>query len=218
MTRFIPPRQLRSQETLDRILDAAERVLEEKSFSEATLAEIVERAGVTVGAFYRRFPDKDALLHHLDERFFREMHAAADATLDPGRWAGQPASAVIRAVAEEAVAQYRRRRGLLRSLFLRARVDAVIQESARRVNEHLIARLREVLLARREQLSHPDPEFAVAIGFRMFIGALRETIVFDEVWPPEAEPGERLADEMTRWFCAYLGVAEPAAVVAEGRG
>ena len=48
-TRFRPPRQHRSQETLDRILDAAEQVLDTKSFSEATLAEIMERAGVTVG-------------------------------------------------------------------------------------------------------------------------------------------------------------------------
>src|SRR2546430_7916872 len=74
--RFRPPQQTRSQETLDRILDAAERVLDEKSFTEATLAEIMERAGVTVGAFYRRFPDKDALLHLLDERFFPRCRRA----------------------------------------------------------------------------------------------------------------------------------------------
>src|SRR6185369_9416131 len=86
--RFHPPRQSRSQETLDRILDAAEGVLADKSFSEATLAEIVDRAGVTVGAFYRRFPDKDALLHHLDERFFSEMHGRAEDLLDPNRWQG----------------------------------------------------------------------------------------------------------------------------------
>ena len=67
---FRPPQQTRSQETLDRILDAAEQVLVEKAFGEATLAEIMERAGVTVGAFYRRYPDKNALLRHLDERFF----------------------------------------------------------------------------------------------------------------------------------------------------
>src|SRR3954462_15085916 len=80
------PQQSRSRETLDRILDAAERVLEEKSFTEATLAEIMERAGVTVGAFYRRFPDKDALLHLLDERFFRELQERGDELLDPPHW------------------------------------------------------------------------------------------------------------------------------------
>src|SRR3954471_18508978 len=45
---FRPPKQTRSRETLDRILDSAEHVLAEKSFGEATLAEIMERAGVTV--------------------------------------------------------------------------------------------------------------------------------------------------------------------------
>src|SRR5947207_2862540 len=119
--RFRPPQQVRSRETLDRILDAAEQVLEEKAFGEATLAEIMERAGVTVGAFYRRFPDKDALLHHLDERFFADMHRRADQVLDPARWQGAPSAAFLREFTSQAVEVYSTRRGLLRSLFLRAR-------------------------------------------------------------------------------------------------
>src|SRR3954464_11093701 len=83
---FKPPQQSRSQETLDRILDAAEQVLAEKAFGEHTLAEIMERAGVTVGAFYRRYPDKNALLRHLDERFFAEMALRGDELFDPARW------------------------------------------------------------------------------------------------------------------------------------
>src|SRR3954462_556241 len=110
------PQQSRSRETLDRILDAAEQVLEEKTFSEATLAEIMERAGVTVGAFYRRFADKDALLHHLDERFFTEMHGRAEDLLDPHRWQGAGACAVIDEIAAQAVEVYQSRRGLMRSL------------------------------------------------------------------------------------------------------
>src|SRR3954465_10598958 len=92
---FRPPQQSRSQETLDRILDATEQVMTEKAFGEATLAEIMERAGVTVGAFYRRFPDKDALLHHLDERFFAELHRRADQILDPARWPNARAKEII---------------------------------------------------------------------------------------------------------------------------
>jgi AcrR family transcriptional regulator len=111
LSRFHPPRQTRSQETLHRILDAAEHVLEEKSFSEATLAEIMQRAGVTVGAFYRRFPDKDALIHHLDERFFAELYERADTVLDEQRWRGEPLEAVLRGFAVEAVKLYRARAG-----------------------------------------------------------------------------------------------------------
>src|SRR3954465_1577917 len=100
---FRPPQQLRSRETLDRILDAAEQVLEQKTFNEATLAEIMERAGVTVGAFYRRFPDKDALLHHLEEPFFPGPPGRAEELLEPNRWHGARACEIIDGIAAQAV-------------------------------------------------------------------------------------------------------------------
>src|SRR4051812_27414418 len=100
---FRPPQQSRSQETLDRILDAAEQVLAEKAFGEATLAEIMERAGVTVGAFYRRYPDKNALLRHLDERFFAEMALRGDELFDPARWPNATAQQIIEAFTKQAV-------------------------------------------------------------------------------------------------------------------
>ena len=57
-----PPQQARSQETLGRILDAAEALVAEKGFDDTPISEIVQRAGSSVGAFYTRFPAKDALL------------------------------------------------------------------------------------------------------------------------------------------------------------
>src|ERR1043166_9320242 len=103
---YRPPQQVRSRETLDRILDAAEQVLEEKAFGEATIAEIMERAGVTVGAFYRRFPDKDALLHFLDERFFIELRERGDALLEPSAWEGASVADVLMALSHAAVEVY----------------------------------------------------------------------------------------------------------------
>lgn len=204
-SRFRPPQQSRSQETLGRILDAAEKVMAEKSFSEATLAEIMNSAGVTVGAFYRRFPDKDALLHHLDDRFFGEMHQLADELLEPARWEGQPAAKIIYKVSEQAVQLYRARRGLLRSLFLRARTDAVIQESARRVNTHFVDCLKALLMARREELRHPQPERAIELGFIMLLGAVRETVLFGEVWRTSDILSDDLDRELARAYLCYLG-------------
>jgi len=208
--RFHPPQQSRSQETLGRILDAAERVLDEKSFGDATLAEIMDRAGVTVGAFYRRFPDKDALLHHLDERFFNELRDHADEVLDPRRWEGEPLGRIIPHVTSIAVPLYRMRRGLLRTLFIRARTDAKIQASAREINNRYIERLLALAEGRRTEISHPAPEVAIALGFRMLVGALRETVVFGEVWPdvPPLEDGA-LAHELARLYLSYLGVVPP---------
>ncbi|HEX6053074.1 MAG TPA: helix-turn-helix domain-containing protein [Gemmatimonadaceae bacterium] len=203
--RFHPPRQSRSQETLDRLLDATETVLAEKSFTEATLAEIVERAGVTVGAFYRRFPDKDALLHHLDERFFAEMHAVADEVFSVQRWEGDSLRGVVEGFTRIAVELFRARRGLMRSLFLRARVDPVLRDSARRLNGHLLHRLTGLLLTRRDEIRHPDPERAVALGFIVLLGALRETVLFGEVWPEHARTADaELERELARVYLAYL--------------
>ena len=205
--RFHPPRQSRSQETLDRILDAAECVLADKSFSEATLAEIVDKAGVTVGAFYRRFPDKDALLHHLDERFFGEMHVKADDLLDPARWEGASCSDILRELTRQAVELYRDRRGVLRSLFLRARVDAVLRDSARLVNAHFMERLQTVLMPRVAEMRHPEPSRAISLGFIVLLGAIRETVLFGEVWPDSARVSdEELERELARSYLAYLGV------------
>lgn len=208
--RFHPPQQSRSLETLSRILDAAERVLETKSFSEATLAEIMERAGVTVGAFYRRFPDKDALLHHLDERFFTELHGHADELLDPERWKGASFNRIIPQLAAVAVPLFRMRRGLLRTIFIRARTDEKIQWTAREANSVFLVRLDVLARERLEEIAHPNPIAAVDLGFRMFVGALRETVVFGEVWPhAPAIDDDELAHELARAYLAYLGVAPP---------
>ena len=204
---FKPPQQSRSQETLDRILDAAEQVLAEKAFGEATLAEIMERAGVTVGAFYRRYPDKNALLRHLDERFFGEMLAKAEQFFDPAKWGGASAREIIDEFAREAVEVYTARRGLLRSLFLRARADTVLQQSALNVNAQFIARLREMLLPRVAEMTHPDPERGIELGFMMMIGALRELVVFGEIWPSPPAHTLALAAEVSRMYCGYLGIA-----------
>lgn len=205
--RFHPPQQSRSQETLGRILDAAERVLEEKSFTEATLAEIMERAGVTVGAFYRRFPDKDALLHHLDDRFFTEMRELADELLDPARWDGAPFARIVEKFTHVAVPTYRMRRGLMRTLFIRARGDAKVQASARDIHGRFMDRLRVLADARRDEIKHPNALAAVELGYRMVTGALRETVVFGESWP--SEPGlsdDELAHELARGYLGYLGI------------
>lgn len=209
--RFRPPRQTRSQATLDRILDAAERVFEEKSFSEATVAEIMSRAGVTVGAFYRRFPDKDALLHLLDERFFNDMKERGDGLLDAERWRGASVADILIELARTAVEVYTSSRGIARSLFLRARLDPLIQTTAKQVNAHFIERLQVLLLdpERRAEIKHPDPERAIALGFMMFFGALREATVFGEVWPDHQRiVGDNLGQEMARLYLSYL-IAEP---------
>lgn len=56
------PRQVRSKKTEQALLHALDNLLSRKSYAELTVSEIAAEAGLTTGAIYRRFENKDALL------------------------------------------------------------------------------------------------------------------------------------------------------------
>lgn len=67
------PVQKRGQQRVEAILDAAEAVFGEMGVDAATTNAIAERAGASVGSLYHFFPNKDAILHALAERFAATM-------------------------------------------------------------------------------------------------------------------------------------------------
>src|ERR1700730_4587084 len=58
----LEPQQARSRESTRKLLKAAAEVLGQHGVAGATVPRIARHAGLTPGAVYRRFPDKDALL------------------------------------------------------------------------------------------------------------------------------------------------------------
>jgi AcrR family transcriptional regulator len=62
------PRQQRSRETYDRVLDAAAAIFKEFGYAGTTTNKIAEAAGISIGTLYHYIPDKDALLYSLTER------------------------------------------------------------------------------------------------------------------------------------------------------
>lgn len=70
------PRQKRSEQTIDRILDAAADLLEELGFDRLNTNLICERAGLTPPALYRYFPNKYSVLKLLGERLMRVQNEA----------------------------------------------------------------------------------------------------------------------------------------------
>lgn len=66
------PRQRRSRELVDRILDAAARIFTEDGYRATTTNDVAAEAGVSIGSVYQYFPNKDALLVGLAERHLAE--------------------------------------------------------------------------------------------------------------------------------------------------
>jgi AcrR family transcriptional regulator len=207
-----PPRQSRSQDTLDRILDAAEVLVQEKGFEDTPVAEVVRRAGSSVGAFYTRFPDKTALLHALYDRYYEQAIATADAALDPRRWDGATIPEIFDAVLRFLVQIYRERAGLIRAFVIRNYSDAEFRMRHARLYDYVSERLSSLVLARADEIGHPDPERGAALGLTIVFSALESVMLFGEGRSrPASLTDEGFAAELTRAYLAYLGIKEKTA-------
>ena len=72
------PRQDRSEQTVERILKAADEVYGELGVPASTTTLIAERAGLSVGALYRFYRDKTAIAEALSDRHLVELQALFD--------------------------------------------------------------------------------------------------------------------------------------------
>lgn len=118
------PAQNRSERTFFRLLDAAEGLLGGRHWHEVSVQEIVRKADASVGSFYNRFADKEALLHCLDDRLGQECVATVDGLLQAleddaslrGEAAGIIVSLFMRLCSD--------RRGVIRALDLAQKMTA----------------------------------------------------------------------------------------------
>lgn len=63
------PSQQRSRDTVERILNAATRVLSADGYAAASTTRVAAEAGVSPGSLYQYFPNKDAVVLAVLERF-----------------------------------------------------------------------------------------------------------------------------------------------------
>lgn len=76
------PVQIRSEKSFLRFLDAAEKLLDDRSWTALTIQDVVATADASVGSFYNRFEDKMALLHCLEDRLGADFASAIRAIVD----------------------------------------------------------------------------------------------------------------------------------------
>ncbi|WP_048648926.1 TetR/AcrR family transcriptional regulator [Nitratireductor soli] len=68
----------RTEETREKLIEAARRLFVEKSYAETGTPEIVRMAGLTRGALYHHFADKQALLQAVAEREAEKVAAQVE--------------------------------------------------------------------------------------------------------------------------------------------
>jgi len=201
-----PPKQARSEQTARRILDAAQALIERQGLAALSIPEVVRRARSSTGSFYARFADKNALLGALEERFFDEVLGVVDELADVERWRGRPTRELVYACNLEMLRRLRAHARLVCAFMFRSAHEATFATHVKRFHERLTARMRELFLSRRSEMSHPDPEAAVDLVLELAFTLMQARILFAGRAAPAHEGGdEPLARELTRMFLAYVG-------------
>ncbi len=75
------PRQQRSRQTVEVILEAVERVLKREGVDAITTNRIAEAAGVSIGSVYQYFPDKKSIFTALHQRHVEQVSQVIEKTV-----------------------------------------------------------------------------------------------------------------------------------------
>ena len=200
------PKQSRSKETLRRILDATETLLEKSSFDRLSIQEITRRAGVATGSFYTRFENKTAVLQVLFERYLEDTERIAlDATEPSGL--RRPLVERVRGMCDLLVHTFRARRGVSRAAQIHyLRFPEHVSAQMRKRLEGMYERIAKVILGDGKGIMHADPIWATRFALQMATAMCRAKILFtDHPVPDRAVVNDRrLIEELTRTLVGYL--------------
>ena len=130
------PSQSRARVTVDAIFEATIQVLLSQGMAGLTTTGVAERAGVSVGTMYQYFPNKQALVYALNERFLTTLAERVEATC--ARMQGRPVEEAAEALIDTYWAAKTERPELTRALYrsiAELETDALLHAFAARVDK-----------------------------------------------------------------------------------
>jgi AcrR family transcriptional regulator len=213
----LAPQQARSRESLTKLLKAAIEVLGQRGVAGATIPRIAAHAGLTPGAVYRRFRNKDVLLEIAILRVLEDQHSFLRHSLTVEAAAQIPFATLVEQVINSFVVSYRGNARLLRAVrqFLRDKEGTPFWHKAAKLQVRTFEHLVAVCVQSGREIKHSDPRAAAALALMMVSGTLWEVVVDPgdaKLWKGLLPQDDRiLKSELTRSFLSYLGVERKAA-------
>lgn len=153
-----PPQQKRSRETLARIVETTKTLLAEHGFDGLTLQLVSQVSGVSIGAMYARFENKDQLIRHVHEVLVHTIDAEHEALFARPQWKDMPLERMVPEFFDALAEILRRHAPLLRPMMMRAVDDPVIAERGGASYQLFYERALEVLSFKIAEVDAPDAE------------------------------------------------------------
>lgn len=204
------PQQSRSRATLARVAEAAEALFGERGYDGTTVGDIVSRAGCSVGAFYARFNDKEALLRHVHDRQCRLLIERIEFVCDLMKAENANLDAAVRQAVRALFQFGAGRRALTRVFIQKSGADPEFHMRYALAWAEVRSRLRPALLARRREIARQDPEAAIDFVLQLMHSAWANDVLHHGVNEVTGQSsGARLVDELADACLAYLRAPSP---------
>jgi len=198
------PKQGRSRQSLERIIEATIELLRERAYDQITLAEICERSGVSTGALYGRVAGKDELLRVVQVRFLERLDQQF--TQEATRIASHARGLrqVVPAVVASLGMLLKQHSTVLRAFMLRAPTDAAIQAAGQKSARDDSAKFVRLLQACRTEIRHPQPERAIQSGMLLIYSTQARFLGIDSVEASEQGGWDQLLVDLSDMTLAFL--------------
>ena len=163
------PKQARSKQTKEKIVQAAIRLFQERGYEKTTSNDIAAAAGVSVGSFYVYFTDKRQLLLTIFDRLSDELFKNIFDGLKPEHLFDEEFPARIKHAVANAVVDKQKHSGLHRVICELVLKDAEFATRHRAMTDRSIAKLQELIsLANKAKLTYEiDVEAASFVVHRV---------------------------------------------------
>ncbi len=198
-------KQERSRQTFAQIVEATERLLEQKLFDEISVAAIVNEAGATVGSFYNLFDDKNALLPHLYRNHCEKLLDELEKTRKRFRATQESLVNVVEYLVKAIIQLNQQQRGLMRALVLRAHCHPTGSPERNHKMTQVLPELAKIVAEFGSEISHPRPRLAAKLGLLAVLSTVREVCLYPNTSANSLDVKERdLTRELARMWLGYL--------------
>jgi AcrR family transcriptional regulator len=203
----VPTQEERNAETRRRLLSAAREVFAEVGYPQATVADIVKRAGRSQGSFYLHFTNKAAVLQALLEDAMAQL--APDSTT---LWRGREPDSGVRKTVRRFIDEYGENRDLWLLLDQRSSLEPTFKE----LSDRFFLQLTERILSGMASTTGPgmmsglDPEILAQVFAAMITESTRVAYQESHSWTTD-----EMADEISVIWSRTLGYTEVIAAPTE---
>lgn len=191
------PRQARSRETMNILLDAAAKVFARHGFAHGTTNRIAARAGVSVGSVYEYFSNKESMLLALSERHVTEGEAVLR-SFDPTMTVELPLEVATGLLIRGVASLHENDRALHRVLFEEAPRPPQFARRLKEAENLAVSRVADFIRLHPETKKH-SPETQARMAVRLV-----ESLIHRWAADPADQSLDALVSELTELVTGYL--------------